>query len=286
MKEENITKTFSKYSGFWDDQKSKTVLSPTTHPNTRFSISDIKKIVKENYSKIALGKRKCCCSCSDSEQISKSIGYSDEEINNVPEANLGLGCGNPIAISSIKPDDIVLDLGSGAGFDVFLAAKKIGNKGKVIGIDFSEEMIKKANANAEKYGYKNVEFRYGDIEDIPVEDSSVDVIISNCVINLAPNKEKVFKESYRVLKNSGKMFVSDIVLLGSLTEEQKNSKKLISGCVAGALQKQDYISIIKNTGFKVKIIGEDRDISKRQYQGINLESLKIEASKGFIQAPL
>lgn len=240
---------------------------------------DIKKIVKDNYSKIASGSCCCSCSCSDSEQISKSVGYSNEEINNVPEANLGLGCGNPTALGEIKKGDIVLDLGSGAGFDVFLAAKKVGENGKVIGVDFSEEMIKKAQKNAEKYNYVNVEFRLGDIEELPVEDNSVDVIISNCVINLSPNKERVFEESFRILRKGGKMFVSDIVLLGELTEEQKNDEGLISGCVAGAVQKEDYIDMIKKAGFGVKILDEDKDISKRQYQGINLESLKIEAVK-------
>jgi arsenite methyltransferase len=242
----------------------------------------IKQIVKENYSKIAsASEKKCCCSCSCSsaEQISKSIGYSDEEINNVPEANLGLGCGNPVALASIEKGDIVLDLGSGAGFDVFLAAKKVGNVGKVIGVDFSEEMIKKAKNNAKKYNYENVEFRLGDIEQLPIEDNSVDLIISNCVINLAPDKDKVFKEAFRVLKKGGKIFVSDIVLLGELIREQKQDKELISGCVAGALQKEDYLGKIKNAGFKVKIIGEDKSISKRQYSGINLESLKIEGIK-------
>lgn len=241
----------------------------------------IKSIVKENYSKIASKNNGCCnsCSCSDAKQISKSVGYKDEEINNVPKANLGLGCGNPTALANIKQGDVVLDLGSGAGFDTFLAAKKVGENGKVIGVDFSEEMIKKAKQNAKEYDYKNTEFRLGDIEKLPVEDNSVDVIISNCVINLAPNKEKVFEESYRVLKKGGKMFVSDIVLLGELTEEQKGNESLISGCVAGAVQKEDYINMIENAGFEVKILGEDKEISKRQYQEIDLESLKIKAIK-------
>jgi len=238
----------------------------------------IKKIVHKTYSNLAVSSC-CCCSKKDAINISKSIGYSENEINNVPEANLGLGCGNPIAISNIKEGDIVLDLGSGTGFDVFLAAKKVGNKGKVIGVDFSEEMIKKARQNAEKYGYKNVEFKYGDIEELTIESNSVDVIISNCVINLAPNKEKVFKESHKVLKKGGKMFVSDIVLLKKLTREQKDNSELISGCVAGALQKPDYLKIIKKAGFEAKIICGDKDISKRQYSGIPLESLKVEAIK-------
>jgi len=239
-----------------------------------------KSIVKENYSKIASNKScYCSCSCTDAEQISKSIGYSKDDINLVPEANLGLGCGNPIALANIKKGDIVLDLGSGAGFDVFLASKKVGRNGKVIGVDMTEEMIKKAKENAQKHNYENVEFRLGDVEELPIEDNSIDVIISNCVINLAPNKKKVFKESYRVLKKGGRMYVSDIVLLGELTEKQRNDTGLIAGCVGGALQKEDYLNLIKKVGFKVKILGEDKDISKRQYGGISLESLKIEAVK-------
>lgn len=240
----------------------------------------IKTIVKENYSKIASNDSCCCsCSCSNAEKISKSIGYSDEEINNVPEANLGLGCGNPTALANIKQGDTVLDLGSGAGFDVFLAAKKAGKSGKVIGVDFSEEMIEKAKKNSKEYGYNNVEFRVGDIEKLPIKDCSIDVIISNCVINLAPNKKKVFEESCRVLKKGGKMFISDIVLLQELTKEQKQDEKLISGCVAGAIQKEDYLKVIQEAGFKVNILSEDREISKTQYNGINLESLKLEITK-------
>jgi arsenite methyltransferase len=240
-------------------------------------MSDVKDIVKDAYSKIA--KNGCCCNCGSSKDISKSIGYSDDEMNNVPEANMGLGCGNPVAIATIKEGDTVLDLGSGAGLDVFLAAKKVGKSGKVIGVDMTEEMIAKSQKNASNYGYDNVEFRLGDIENLPVDDSSIDVIISNCVINLAPNKDKVFSESFRVLKNTGKMFVSDIVLLGELSEKQKNDRELIAGCVGGALQKEVYIDKVKAAGFKVKILGENKEISKTQYNGIPLESLKIEAHK-------
>ena len=182
-------------------------------------------------------------------------------------------------MSNIKPGDVVLDLGSGAGFDCFLAAKRTGKTGKVIGVDMTDEMLKKARANAKKYGYSNVEFVKGEIESLPIADNSIDIIISNCVINLSPDKLKVFKEAFRVLKSTGKMHVSDIVLLEELTEEQKNDKELLSGCVAGAMQKEDYLSLIKKAGFKVKILNEDKDISKRQYQGVNLESIKIEASK-------
>jgi len=241
---------------------------------------EVKKIVNEGYKKIAKGGCLCTCGCDVSnEKISKDIGYSKEEINNVPEANLGLGCGNPIALANIKNGDIVLDLGSGAGFDVFLAAKKVGDSGKVIGVDMTEEMIQRARKNAIKYKYNNVEFKLGDIEKLPIEGNLIDVIISNCVINLAPNKEKVFRESFRVLKKTGKMYVSDIVLLGELTEKQRNDKNLLTGCVAGALQKEDYLSIARKAGFKVKILGEDKDISKRQYEGIALESLKLELTK-------
>ena len=238
----------------------------------------IKETIKKGYKKIA--KAGCLCNCGASNKnISKQIGYSIKEINNVPEANLGLGCGNPTALATIKPGDVVLDLGSGAGFDVFLASKKVGDSGKVIGVDITPEMIKKAKTNAKKYNYKNVEFRLGDIEKLPVTSNSIDVIISNCVINLAPDKDKVFQESFRVLKKNGKMFVSDIVLLGELTKEQKNDERLLTGCVAGALQKEDYIRKMKNAGFKIKILGEDKGISKTQYNGVALESLKIEARK-------
>jgi arsenite methyltransferase len=242
----------------------------------------VKQIVKKHYSKVATGNS-CCnrCSChdTDSVQISKSIGYSDQEIKSFGEANLGLGCGNPTAMGKIKEGDIVLDLGSGAGFDCFIAAKKVGNSGKVIGIDMTQEMIDKAKTNAKKYGYKNVEFKLGDIEKLPVDDNSIDMAISNCVINLVPDKSQVFKEVYRTLKKGGRMYVSDIVLLKNLTEAQRNNDELIAGCVASALLKDEYLKIIEDAGFKVKILSEDKDISKRQYQEMPLESLKIEARK-------
>ncbi|MFH1307981.1 MAG: arsenite methyltransferase [archaeon] len=244
----------------------------------------IKKIVKDKYSEIADSSLSCGCSCNSSccgesqiKQISKSIGYSEEDLKT--PGNLGLGCGNPIALGKIKSGDIVLDLGSGAGFDAFLASEKVGKKGKVIGLDMTELMINKAKENAKKGNYNNVEFILGDIEEIPLKDNSINVIISNCVINLSPNKDKVFKESYRVLKKGGKMFVSDIVLLQPLSNDQKKNKDLIAGCVGGALLKKDYLKRINKAGFIVNILSEDKDISKRQYQGIDLESLKIEAIK-------
>ena len=243
----------------------------------------IKQIVKKHYSKIATNGG-CCnsCGCSsetENESISKSVGYSDKEIKSVSDANLGLGCGNPTGMGKIKEGDVVLDLGSGAGFDCFLAAKRVGEAGRVIGIDITEEMIAKAKVNADKYGYKNVEFRLGDIEKLPVDDNSVDVVISNCVINLVPDKSKVFKEVYRVLKKGGRVYISDIVLLKNLSEEQRNDNKLIAGCVGGAVLKNDYPKIIKDAGFEVKVLSEDKDISKRQYQEAPIESLKVEAVK-------
>jgi arsenite methyltransferase len=249
--------------------------------------SEVKKSVRKAYAKVATNSNNsCCCSCgcgsADQQtikKISKNIGYSEEEMNSVPGANLGLGCGNPTAFSSIKEGDTVLDLGSGAGFDCFLASKKVGKTGKVVGLDMTEEMIAKARILAKEHGYSNVEFRLGDIEKMPFDDNYVDVIISNCVINLAPDKLKVFKEAYRVLKNGGKMYVSDIVLLGKLTNEQLNDEDLLSGCVAGALQKDDYLAKIKQAGFKVNIVGEDMEISETQYRGLALESVKIEATK-------
>lgn len=244
----------------------------------------VKEVVKKSYAKIASQGDGCGCSCncgtySDNEQIAKSIGYSEEEISAVPESNLGLGCGNPVAMGKIKEGDIVLDLGSGAGFDCFLASKKVGESGKVIGVDMTEEMVEKAKSNAEKNGYKNVEFRLGEIESLPIDDNSIDVAISNCVINLVPDKAKAFGEIHRVLKNGGKIYLSDIVLLENLPDELKNDEELLAGCVGGALLRDDYLDIIRRAGFEVKILSEDKDISKRQYQGIPLESLKIEAIK-------
>jgi len=240
---------------------------------------DIKKIVKDSYGKIAKEKRCSCCDLQSDVDIARSIGYTDNEIALASDANLGLGCGNPVALANIRDGDVVLDLGSGAGFDAFLAVKKVGNSGKVIGIDFTEEMIKKSRELAKKYGYKNVEFKFGDIEHLPFQNEYFDVIISNCVINLAPDKLKVFKESYRVLKKIGKMYVSDIVLLEELTDEQRENEELIAGCVGGAILKEEYIQVIVDAGFKYRILGEDKEISTRQYQGINLESLKIELFK-------
>ncbi len=240
---------------------------------------EIKKIVKDKYKKIATNSSGCGCGCNNTKTISKSIGYSEEDLKTAGTANLGLGCGNPVAFGKIKEGDIVLDLGSGAGMDCFLAAKKVGNTGKVIGVDMTKEMIEKAKDNAVKQGIKNVEFVLGEIENLPIKDNSIDIIITNCVINLSPDKTKTFKEAYRVLRKGGKMYISDIVLLEELSEEQKKDKDLLTGCVAGALLKEDYLNKIRKAGFATKILLENKEISKKQYQGIALESLSVELIK-------
>jgi ubiquinone/menaquinone biosynthesis C-methylase UbiE len=182
--------------------------------------------------------------------MSKLIGYSDEEMGSVPEgANLGLGCGNPTALASLKEGERVLDLGSGGGFDCFLAARKVGAKGKVIGVDMTPEMLDKARANAKKGKYKNVEFRLGEIENLPVADSSVDVVISNCVINLSPDKKRVFEEAFRVLAPKGRLMVSDIVLLEELPEFIRKNVEAYGACIAGAETKGKYLGLIEKAGF-------------------------------------
>jgi C_GCAxxG_C_C family probable redox protein len=243
---------------------------------------DVKEIVKEGYGKIA-ETGGCCsgCNCNQmsNEEIAKSIGYSHEEMNAVPEANLGLGCGNPTANATLTRGATVLDLGSGAGFDCFIAARKVGKTGKVIGVDMTEQMIRKASENAKKNGYSNVEFRLEDIEALPIEDGSIDYIISNCVINLAPDKKKVFKEAYRVLRKGGRLLVSDIVLQKELTKQQKNDYTLLVSCVAGAILKEDYLRMMEDAGFKVTVRSTDTDISERQYGGLPIESIRVEAEK-------
>ncbi|MGM0568425.1 MAG: arsenite methyltransferase [Elusimicrobiota bacterium] len=223
----------------------------------------LKKTVKEGYGKIAEEGTSCCSSSpccgapDEARDISKALGYSEEDMAGVPEgANLGLGCGNPVALASLKEGDTVLDLGSGAGFDAFLVSSKVGSGGRVIGVDMTEKMVEKAKKNAREGNYKNVEFRQGEIENLSVENNSVDVIISNCVINLSPDKEKVFKEAHRVLKPGGKLFISDIVLLRPLPEKLKKSIDAYVGCVAGASLEADYLGYMKNAGFqKVKVTG-------------------------------
>ena len=240
----------------------------------------VKNIVKKNYADAASG---CGCSCNcnqlSNDELAQSIGYSEDEIKSVPDANLGLGCGNPTALGEIEEGMTVVDLGAGAGFDCFLASKEVGKKGKVIGVDMTPEMVKKARDNAAKHGYENVEFRLGEIENLPLEDQSVDIIISNCVINLSPDKAQVFKNAYRVLKDGGRMFISDMVLLEELSKEQKVDPELIAGCIGGAVLKEEYIRMLKEAGFSVEIVSEDTGISERQYDGLPVSSLKLIATR-------
>lgn len=225
---------------------------------------DIKGYVKEGYGKIAQQGGSCCptSSCCGNvnlaKDISKTVGYSDGEMSVVPEgANLGLGCGNPVAIASLKEGETVLDLGSGAGFDAFLASPLVGEKGRVIGVDMTLEMIKKARVNAKKGNYQNVEFRLGEIEKLPVEANSIDVIISNCVINLSPDKETVFKEALRVLKPGGRLMISDLVLVKELPKIIKESVEAYVWCLAGAIRKGEYLKLITMAGFQdVEVISE------------------------------
>jgi len=225
---------------------------------------EIKKMVRDGYVKAVTQNVSCCSTgscCSGTKQaktISKKVGYSDAEMNAVPEgANLGFGCGNPVAIASLKEGDVVLDLGSGAGFDAFLASPKVGKTGRVIGVDMTPEMVERAKENAKNGKYANVEFRLGEIEKLPIEDSSVSVIISNCVINLSPEKQKVFNEAFRVLKSGGRLMVSDLVLTKELPKIIKESVEAYVGCLAGAIKKDEYLKFIRMAGFKdVKVVSQ------------------------------
>jgi len=255
--------------------------------------------VRERYAGVARGccstanlskEASCCGSLQDSiERRAADLGYSKAEISKVPQgANMGLGCGNPTAMASLKPGETVLDLGSGGGIDCFLAASAVGEKGKVIGVDMTPDMVSKARENAERDGVKNVEFRLGEIEHLPVEDGSVDAIISNCVINLSPEKEKVFREAYRVLKPGGRLAVSDIVATASLPEEVRKDLTLVSKCVGGAERVESIKKILEVTGFqevKVTPLEASRDFIREWLPGTGLEhalaSARIEASKPF-----
>jgi len=272
---------------------------------------NIKKAVRESYAKVASGSS-CCCtpdtgsSCCGqvdlAKEISSNIGYSKEDLNKVPEgSNLGLGCGNPIAMASLAKGEVVLDLGSGAGFDCFLAAEKVGPEGRIIGVDMTPEMLEKARENAQKGNFSNVEFRLGEIENLPVADGVIDIIISNCVINLVPDKDRVFSEAFRVLKPGGRIMVSDIVLTKELPDFIKNNMTAYVGCISGAIIKDNYLNAIKKAGFMdVKIIDEvnfplkyiisddtaaivKNDLSLSENQAKDLEdsilSIKVYASK-------
>jgi arsenite methyltransferase len=226
----------------------------------------IKGVVRNAYAEVAKNEplnfipvSRCCGASSNLVyDISRAVGYKDEELASVPEgANLGLGCGNPTALASLEKGETVLDLGSGAGFDCFLAANIVGADGTVIGVDMTPEMVDKARANARKGGYKNVDFRLGELEHLPVADGAVDVVLSNCVINLTPDKAAVFNEAFRVLKPGGRFAVSDIVLLKELPDVVKQSVTAYVGCLSGAIMKDAYMETIRTAGFEgVRIVEE------------------------------
>ncbi len=217
----------------------------------------IRKLVRERYAGIARQGGSCCdtsasCGCTGTaEAVGRRVGYSAEELRSAPEgANLGLGCGNPVALASLKEGETVLDLGAGGGFDCFLAARAVGPSGRVIGVDMTPEMVEKARENARRGGYGNVEFRLGEIENLPAADGSVDAVISNCVINLSTDKERVFAEAYRVLKPGGRVMISDLVLSKELPKSVAASLAAYVGCIAGAVRKEEYIRLMKKAGFR------------------------------------
>jgi SAM-dependent methyltransferase len=222
--------------------------------------------VRQRYGQVAeadgCGCAPSCCGTSAPDAVSQALGYSASELAAVPVgANLGLGCGNPQAIADLKPGETVLDLGSGAGFDCFLAARQVGAGGRVIGVDMTPAMVSKARANAEKGGYANVEFRLGEIEHLPVADATVDVIMSNCVINLSPDKPRVFAESFRVLKPGGRLAISDVVACADLPSNIRDDIALLTGCMAGASSITDLQRMLESAGFE-QIRIESKEESK------------------------
>jgi len=254
----------------------------------------IKDSVKERYGEIArsseneAGGSSCCGDVIDPFDLiqpqtqSTMMGYSAEEIGSVPaDAVMGLGCGNPQAIAALRQGEVVLDLGSGAGFDSFLAARQVGESGIVIGVDMTPDMIKRAQENAAKGAFENVEFRLGEIEDMPVDDNTIDVILSNCVINLSPDKAAVYREAYRVLKPGGRLAISDMVASGEIPPEIKNDINLYSSCVAGALKVDELSKILKEAGFKnieISPKDESREFINKWTPGIPIEEYVLSAT--------
>lgn len=229
--------------------------------------SDIKEMVKQKYAAIALQEKEvntssCCGSGGCSDEVYNIMSEDYNELNGYnADADLGLGCGLPTQFAKIKKGDVVIDLGSGAGNDCFIARNETGENGNVIGIDFTPAMIKKARANVERLGYKNVEFRQGDIENIPVAANTADVVVSNCVLNLVPDKDKAVTEIYRILKPGGHFSISDIVLIGNLPAAVRNAAEMYAGCVSGALQKEVYMEIIRSKGFENVTIQKEKTIT-------------------------
>jgi arsenite methyltransferase len=251
---------------------------------------NIKEVIKDRYGQIARGEQRFCCpSCGPTATDQcLAVGYSEEELRLVPEsAVLGLGCGNPTALADLKEGETVLDLGSGAGIDVFLAARKVGERGRVIGVDLTEDMIAKGNLLAEQHGFGSVEFRLGDIEHLPVASETVDVVISNCVINLTPDKQASFREIHRVLKPGGRMLIADLVTAGELPPEVRASALAWADCLAGAMEKAAYLAAIRHAGFsEVAVVAESAYETPEMDEGLRGEiiSVKVRAVKEFIAA--
>lgn len=250
----------------------------------------LRELVRKNYAEIAGGHVSgCCCAagegsscCQPGAVTAESLGYSPIDLKNVPEgSNLGLGCGNPQAIASLQAGEVVLDLGSGAGFDCFLAAVAVGDTGHVIGVDMTAEMVNKARQNAADGGIDNVEFRLGEIENLPVADQQVDIIISNCVINLSPDKRRVFQEAFRVLKNGGRLAISDVVATAPLPESIREDLKLYSGCIAGAESVTDIEQMLQEAGFENIVINpmeSSRTFIREWAPGTSSEDYVVSAS--------
>lgn len=259
--------------------------------NTTLEKDGIKQAVRERYGTIARTNTSCCgeeSSCGNGAAVDPGkLGYSEGEVEGAPEGSeMGLGCGNPLAMGSIQPGEVVLDLGSGGGFDCFLASQKTGATGRVIGVDMTPEMVSKARLNAEKDNYSNVEFRLGEIEHLPVADNSVDLIISNCVINLSPDKGQVFREAHRVLKAGGRLAISDIVATQAIPEELQRDFAAYAGCVAGAAGKPEIEAMLREANFleiRVAIKEESRCFVNEWLPGKNpgdyVASAMIEARK-------
>jgi arsenite methyltransferase len=246
--------------------------------------NQIKTSVQTYYSEIAQNRQAGCCTsnsdcCSNNSDLIELSSITTQEGTIIGEADLGLGCGLPTLYADIKPGDTVLDLGSGAGVDVFRAAKLTGPEGFVIGVDMTPEMIARAKENAERGNVSNVEFRLGDIEELPVDDDSVDVVLSNCVINLAPDKEKVFKEIYRVLRHGGRFSVSDIVTFGSVPEVIRSDLALWAGCIAGAIDREDYLNIIQQQGFNKVTVNKQVEYQQEPGSSYGIASITVEATK-------
>jgi len=255
----------------------------------------LKSAVRDRYAGFVTKNQSCCgpstsCGCAPGD-VSLDRGYDPKDLAAAPEgADLGLGCGNPVALAALKPGETVLDLGSGAGFDAFLAARRVGPEGRVIGVDMTPEMIARATALAKTHGYANVDFRQGDIEALPVDDASIDVILSNCVVNLAPDKAKVFREAFRVLKPGGRLQVSDLVLARPLPEALLKDMDIYAACISGAMLKDDYLAAIHAAGFDGVTVASERrfglaelspelmELAKQRYPGMSPEELENLAS--------